>query len=273
VPRRLPRAPRLPWAPRLPPLRLAPIRSAGSVELDRQTLRGEPLPPFIRWDEFLFRLRMRPGEHITIVGVTGSGKSVLARMLLRRRDYVAVLGTKNRDPELYGAFMRDGYVLVERFDAEPPPGRSRIIYRPRMSTPDEAGLDAQRTAFRRMLTEVYEVGRWTLYADEVWYLTNRLNLATILETFWTAGRSLEITLVASTQLPVSIPLLAFDQATHLFLFRNTDRRRIDRMAEFAGANREVVRAVIPRLPQHEFLYVNTRTGNLARSKVILDRGT
>lgn len=228
------------------------------------------MPPYERWDRFATKVNFRQGEHITIVGTTGSGKTVLARELLEYRNFTAVLGTKNEDNELYKPFEKRGYELVDQFDPKPGRDESRIIFRPRMTTPDRKGIAKQREAFERMLFQVWEYGGWTLYADEIWYLTSELNLDQTFKLFWTAGRSNHITVVASTQLPVSIPLLAFDQATHLFLFRNTDRRRIDRMSEFAGADSDILRYLIPRLPRHEFVYVDTRRGTMIRSKVTLD---
>lgn len=266
--RRLPPAPKFPSIPRV---QLSPLRSEGSVELDHQLGSQARLVPFVRWDEFLRVIRFEQGQHVTIVGTTGSGKTVLGRELLKHRDFVVVLGTKPRDPELYEPFQREGYELVSKFDAQPDLDESRIIFRPTVSTPDDAGLQRQRQRFQEMLFDIYESGGWTIYADEIFIMTNRLKLATVFETLWTQGRSLNITLVVATQLPVKIPLLAFDQATHLFLFRNSDRVRIQRMAEFAGADVDLVRKVIPLLPQHEFLYCDTRTGTLLRSKVILHR--
>jgi hypothetical protein len=227
------------------------------------------MPPYLRWDQFKARVRFKQGEHITIVGTTGSGKTVLARELLEYRNYTAVLGTKNEDEELYEPFQQRGYQLTDQFDPKPAKHESRIIFRPRLSTPDRKGIEKQRDAFERMLFAVWDYGGWTLYADEIWYLTNELRLDQTFKLFWTAGRSNHITIVAATQLPVSIPLLAFDQATHLFLFRNSDKRRIDRMAEFAGADVDVLRYLIPRLPKHEFVYVQTRDGTIIRSKVAL----
>lgn len=270
-PPRMPRPPAPPSLPRLPgPLQLSPIRSTGSPELDRELLKdGRGMPPYLRWDAFLDRVRFRQGEHITIVGTTGSGKTVLGRELVEYRDYTAVLGTKNEDRELYAPFQARGYLLTDDFDPSPPPEESRIIFRPRMSTPDQKGLDKQSNRFEAMLFEVWEYGGWALFADEIWTLTKRLKLASTFETFWSAGRSNNITVVALTQLPVDIPLMAFDQATHLFLFRNTDKYRINRMAEFAGADSEILKHLIPRLPRFEFVYVDTRTGLMLRSKAIV----
>lgn len=214
-------------------------------------------------------MHFRQGEHITIVGTTGSGKTVLARELLEYRNYTAVLGTKNEDNELYDPFEELGYEITDDFDPSPDADESRIIFRPRLSSPDRKGLDKQRQAFERMLHEIWDYGGWTIYADEVYYVSNKLKLDTQLELFWSGGRSNHITVVAATQLPVSIPLMAFDQATHLFLFRNSDQYRIKRMAEFAGADSAILRGLIPILPRHEFVYVDTREGTMLRSKVIV----
>lgn len=249
-------------APTLGRLRLSAPREDGSSELDGKVR-------FERWDRFRQIVRLRQGEHITIIGTTGSGKTVLARELLKPRSFVAVLGTKNTDSELYGPFEALGYEITDEFDAMPDREESRIIFRPKIRTPDRKGRDAQSEAFEEMLFEVWAAGSWTVYADEIVTLTKRLNLSVTFEEFWTAGRSEHITVVASTQEPVSIPLLAFTAATHIFLFRNNDRRRIDRMADFSGADRTLVRDLIPLLPRHEFLYIDTRTGLLLRSKVIL----
>lgn len=270
-PPRAPRPPRLP-APRPPSpprlslgrLNLAPIRAQGSTGLDAST----PVP-FIRWDAFRARIRFRQGEHITIVGTTGSGKTVLMRELLEDRDYTAVLGTKNEDPELYGPYEARGYEITTEFNPNPDADQSRIIFRPRLRTPNKAGLKRQGEAFEAMLFEVWEYGGWTVAADELYVLCDKLGLADIFEQFWSAGRTNHITVVGATQLPVSIPLMAFDQAKHLFLFRNTDQYRIKRMSEFAGADSRVLRELIPRLPRHEFVYIDTREGTMLRSMVLL----
>jgi hypothetical protein len=74
-------------------------------------------------------------------------------------------------------------------------------------------------------------------------------------------------MIVSTQRPVSIPVVAFESATHLFLFRTTDNRNIERIAEFEGANEKLLRWLLPRLQPHEALYIETRTGRMVRTKV------
>jgi DNA-binding transcriptional regulator YhcF (GntR family) len=81
-----------------------------------------------------------------------------------------------------------------------------------------------------------------------------------------------VSVVASSQEPIDIPLMAYGMATHLFLFKNNDLRRAQRMAELTGVNREVAQYTILQLPEHEFVYINKKSGAMLRSKVIRRAG-
>ena len=262
---------RAPRAPRLPRLRLSPVRSNGSIELDTATTRsGYTLPPYIRWDRFMTDWKWRQGEHLTTIGPTGSGKTVLNRYLLRRRSYVVVLGVKQRDPELYGPFQADGYQLVRKFDPHVPDDEDekRVLFVPMVEKFGAAGRNEQTVKFREALQDIMSVGNWCVYADEVRYMSDQLGLRTEFEEIWIKGRSERITMIASSQEPVDIPVMAYGQASHLFLFRNADLYRAKRMAELTGVNREMAQETILRLPPHEFLYVHKDSGKMLRSKVI-----
>jgi len=266
-------SPPLPRPPRLPPLRLAPMRSRGSLELDRVavTADGTAVAPFVRWDRFMTRLIWHQGNHVTIIGPTGSGKTVLARELLSRRQFVIVLGVKNVDVELYGPFQRQGYELVHRFDAEPPAEaqHKRVLFVPRAKGYHGAELRQRKArAFRGVLNEVQDVGGWCVYIDDTAYVSDQLRLQPELEELWMLGRSEGVSVMASSQEPVNIPVMAYGMAMHLFLFRNADRYRARRMAELTGVNRDIAEQVILSLPDHEFLYINRSDGRMLRSTVI-----
>ena len=94
-------------------LRLSPTRSPGSRELDGRLVkpRGEPeqlVPPYTAWSEVLAYLRRhwQVGQHMALVARTRSGKTTAARRMLTLRDWVVVLGTKERDPDLYDEIGR-----------------------------------------------------------------------------------------------------------------------------------------------------------------------
>lgn len=279
MPRRIrPVRPVSPPRSRLPPIRFSPVRSAGSVELDtRRTKSGMLLPPFIRWDKFLTQFRWREGQHITTVGPTGSGKTVLNRSLLahaplkeRRGQFVVVLGIKNRDDELYGPFQREGYRMVRSFDAWPDEETvsERVIFSPRSDKQGVAGLAERSRRFQSALHDVEAAGGWTVYADDLGFMSNEMKLRGEFGLLWKVARSEGVELVGSSTEPIEIPVAAYGSAAHLFLFKNLDDYRAKRMAEFAGVNRDVARETILRLPDHEFLYINKSSGEMIRSMVI-----
>lgn len=277
VPPRPPQAPKAPASLRPPKLkgtlRLRPPRAPESVALDGQeTGTGDGLPPYVEWRTFLRQFRWLQGEHLTTIGPTGSGKTVLNRQLLRLRSMVVVLGVKQRDPELYEPFLNEGYELRRTFDAdwafeqdEP----SLVLYVPQTSKPVASERQKELSnRFRQALSDIYVTkAPWAVYCDDVNYLADDLKLGPDLRELWYLGRSQNITMVASSQEPVNIPIAAYGSATHLFIFKNPDLYRVKRLAMMAGANRDLVRETIIRLPRHEFLYINKDTGEMLRSKV------
>jgi hypothetical protein len=234
------------------------------------------MPPFVAWPAFYrdFAQRFSQGQHITLVGGTGSGKTTLGRQLILLRAYVVVMATKVRDDSLYRPLMDQGFVIQKTFQPVTDnqtgmPKEPRVILKPELQGTGKRALANQADAFGDAVEEVFRFGYWCVFADEIRYLTDNLRLDTEFETLWLQGRSLGVSLVCGTQRPVSIPLESFSQATHLFLFRENDKRNIDRMSEFSGGDNDLVRYVIPRLPPHETLYIDTRSGQMARTKVTI----
>lgn len=236
------------------------------------------MPPFVRWDQFIREAFVwREGQHITVIGPTGSGKTVLNRNLLRhaplkerRGQFVVVLGIKNRDDELYGPFQEEGYELVRKFDAMPDEDveSEHVIYAPRSEKQGREGLRDRAAKLRKALNDVEQAGGWTLYADDLGFMSEDMGLRPEFGVLWKISRSEGVELVGSTTDPVGIPVAAYGNASHLFMFKNLDDYRAKRMAEFAGVNREVARETILRLPDHEFLYINKSTGAMLRSRVV-----
>lgn len=274
-----PKAPRIPSPPRvrvgrIPPLHLSPVRHRDSLLLDQSVTKSgisiEDAVPFVRFDRFMLDWEWKIGEHLTDIGPTGSGKTVLMRRLLRRRSFVCLMGVKNRDPELYGPFEREGYELVHSFDPVAPDDakQRKVLYVPLSTKHGVEGRQEKGRKFRGVLNEIYDVGYWCAACDDIQYMVDKLKVGPEMEELWMLGRSEGVTVAASSQEPVDIPVMAYGMATHLFLFGNPDVYRAKRMAELTGLFREVTEKVILGLPEHEFLYINRKTRKMLRSKVI-----
>ncbi len=204
---------------------------------------------------------------MTLAGGTGSGKTTFARQLLPRRKYVVVLATKKEDPSLYGPLLKQGFKMRSTWKPDPDE-EPKIIFRPPL-VGGSAGKDAQREAFREVLIDIFESGRWCVYADEIRYLSEFLGLRTELELLWLQGRSLRVSVVCATQRPVSIPVLAWE-AQHLFVWRFSEKRDVDTISDFTGTLYPVVRQTVPRLPKHEVLHVQPEYGTASRTKLPAD---
>lgn len=228
------------------------------------------LPPRVPWSAFFPRWQWSQGEHVTIVGPTGTGKSTLMRAILHKRydagGAVCVFGTKTEDRTLSTWQRQDG---LTRVDSWPPkwPGwwwqrpagdewARRVMLWPKIrSTGDVRALGP---TFGDALDQMFVARRWCVAIDELWYQAAEMGLSHELKAWWSQGRSSGLTLVGATQRPVDIPLLAYNSATHLFLFADNDPRNLDRISGLGGLPPGEIRRIVDSLPFHDVLYVNTR---------------
>jgi hypothetical protein len=220
--------------------------------------------PFVPWGDFRRRMGWRQGEHVTLIGKTRSGKTTLALQLMPLRRFVVVLATKPRDP-LLNRLRRQGYHVTRKWPV-PTEVYERVVFWPRV----EAMADQwqQERDVAGFLESIYETGGWTVYLDEVRYVTepSYLGLRTQVQLLWTQGRTLDVSVVAGTQRPAWVPLEAYSQADHLFLWREADDSNLKRVASITGVRSREIRELVPQLPEHQALYVNTVTGALARTQ-------
>ena len=253
------------------PVRLTPTRSPGSSQLDGAALPGRrkgevhAVPVYRDWRSTMSYLRShwRPGQHMALVARTRSGKTTAARRMLALRDWVVVFGTKPRDPDLYDALERQGYVVKEHWSPDDTE-HNRVILKPPFDPED---INKQRAVFRRALLDVFRTGGWCLYFDEVLYLSRELKLADTLNLLWLQGGAMGITLVAGTQRPRSVPLNMFEQSSYVCAWRISDREDRYRAAEYTGPLQAQTFEVLSRLPRFEFLLVDLLEDESFRTKV------
>jgi hypothetical protein len=176
---------------------------------------------------------------------------------------VLVFGAKRKDSSLE-KLRKDGYAITREWPSAY--AEQRILLWPNVLKP--ADVLEQREIFRAALGDVFRSGGWTVYLDEIQYISEYLKLAPLLELLWQQGRSLGITVVGGTQRPKRIPLVAYDQASHLFIWRDTDDVNLKRLSEISGAvDAKQIRGIVRHLPKHRVLYVDTRHGRLATTQV------
>ena len=122
---------------------------------------------------------------------------------------------------------------------------------------------------------IYRERAWTVALDETWFVTNKLKLRGDIETILTQGRSIDLSMVNATQRPAWIPTAVYDQSTHLFFWRNNDGRAQSRLGEINNVNSALVRDIVGNLERHQTLYINTRTGEMLRTRCprIVEGGT
>lgn len=196
-----------------------------------------------------FKLLWFVGQHVTIVGTTGDGKTVLAEHLYEMRNYVVVIATKSKDESLddYGKDFHRIQKWPPRFD------QKKVLFWKKPQTLGD--FSEQREAIKEVLSSVYTRGRYTIGMDDVAYLTGTLKLENEIRMLCTQARSQDISLVMNIQRPYRVPLEVSNQASHILIFGLRDDRDIDRVVESQGLNRQIVREAVRSLNKYDFAWL------------------
>lgn len=234
---------------------------ASSADLIRDRSYG--LAPRVPWDVFVSMFEWNQGEHVGLIGPTGQGKTNLLMNLLPLRTYNVVFATKPRDSSM-DRLINTGYVKMENWSSIPPERSPRRVLWPNASTIDAD--ERQRDVFGRAFRMIYTEGGWTLVVDEGFYVADLLGLKREMKMMWTQGRALGISFTVATQRPAWVPREMYDGSTHMFFWRITDRRDVQNIQSMGAAPTEVVTTLVQNLEQFQCLYVNTRTGQMLRTR-------
>lgn len=222
----------------------------------------------VSYDEFLESFRWHQGEHVAMIGPTGSGKTTLALSLLEERKYVVVFATKPRDSTLQQLITRKKWIKVSKwqdkfFARHPEKHPKRVLW------PNARSLYAasrQRKVFRDAFERIYDEGSWCVYLDELWMMVNFLKLQFEVRVYLQQSRALGISLVCATQRPKFVPLEVYDQSTHLFFWRDNDYSNLKRISDISWLNSDHVRTTVANLEVFEVLYIQVRNNNIRMMK-------
>lgn len=202
-------------------------------------------------------IHWKQGEHIAIVGRTGSGKTYLVSKLTQLRQYVVILRTKpdkNKFPN---------FVTVRHASAMQHWRSERILLEPEYRYQALEGY--------RMLEQSWQDGGWTVVIDENWY-AEQIGLKPYIIRGLTQGRSKDISMMVGMQRPVDISRFALSEITHLFVFRCEGR---DLKFSLRDSTVDEIVPAVRNLKGHNFVYYNAAkeiitTGNAnALDRVII----
>jgi hypothetical protein len=251
--------------------------------------RLEPDPeleaPFVRWPELQTYLeqQFRQGDHVAILGPTGSGKTHIAFDVAAIRGYVIVVACKPDDPLIDDALTHGYYLIptdqlnkgIEYVDGRPL--HPRVIYWPRLGErarrklPEHAVLAAERAHQRPRiggaLGFVRNEKKWTLMLDEGTWICRDLGLQRDVDSAMTQFRSIEASVIILGQRPSWMGRYVLSQPTHLFLFNTNDRDDRKALGEISGVDTALVRDLVGNLSfdRHEVLYIDTRNRRMYRT--------
>ena len=224
-------------------------------------------------EEFLEELwDYEPGQHVTILAPTQSGKTYLAYQLLREsatvEDPAIVFVMKPRDATVVKWSRENNFRIVKTWPPLPSvtktwkqeKERGWVLW-PRFTMDPDRDNAEMKVQFRRAIMDSYKGGNRILFCDETYSLVEELpngGLREELITVWTKGSSMDCAMWAASQRPAYVPMWAYSMATHLFIARETDAQARKRYREISGMDPKLVEATIMELEEYEFLYINTR---------------
>jgi hypothetical protein len=100
-------------------------------------------------------------------------------------------------------------------------------------------------------------GGYTVYFDDVYYISNTLKLKSALQMFYTQVRSGNVSILASIQRPSWVPIEVVGQATYLIMLKIRDIVDIERVAQGVGISKKELIAANETLQGREFLLLQS----------------
>ena len=140
---------------------------------------------FVDWQDVYEMLSsdFRQGDHVTIIGPTGAGKTHIAVEVAELRTYVLFIACKPRDPLIEDLRHRGYYVTrdLELAYVEGRPMHRRVVYWPRFSERETKGdqlreQHLQSAAVRKAFSYARRNGSWCLVIDEGTWVCRDLKL-------------------------------------------------------------------------------------------------
>jgi hypothetical protein len=194
---------------------------------------------------------------MAVIGLTGSGKSVLQAHLLELRKFWVVLKTKADKTEY------PPHLLAKTASGLLDARQKRIVLRPRPP------LSNQQREIGRAFELMWQQGGWTVVIDELWYVDKKLKLGDYVDQFLTQGRDPgRLSVWSGMQRPSQITRFAIGESTHVISFGLEGRDA----KILADATSKRFADVVTELPRHTFAWYNVPTRQIWVGRLDLRTG-
>lgn len=205
-------------------------------------------------DEFLkeFKLAWHVGQHITLVGTTGDGKTYLAKDICEMRKWCVVIATKKADESLK-RFNRESGNWHTVTSWPPDFHQQHVLY---WSRPKTLGnFEDQRIRIYNALAGIYYAGGWTCYLDDVFYIASTLHLNEVVKMMYTQVRSQDVSLIGSIQRPAWVPVEVLSQSSHMLIFGLHNLNDVETSAKEQGIKPAMLKLAVEKLQKYDFIWV------------------
>lgn len=191
---------------------------------------------------------MAEKKKILVLGKTGSGKSFLAKTLLKKYDRYIVFDTMD---EYTNGVIVDGLSELAVLWKKCHTGNFRIIYRPRRPE-DEIEAIAKL---------VYECEDLTFLCEEIDLFGSSYKISDEMSDILRRGRHKHITFIGVSQRPYGIHRLFTSQSKEIYVFATNEPRDRDYLKQLLATSQITEQAVVDRLDElKEYEYVLWKDG-------------